>query len=222
MPCLILPQSAPPATCQGVDLSRSQPPVRLAGPLTPQRTRCIPPRVPVERVPIPGPGSRVPGADPPAAIANDNAALGLLLSDLHGEFNLSWQGGDMAGITGLTGWVGIVLNAPDARSLAYFYRDLFGWPLADDDPDWCTIRVPGAPANLAFQTEEIYERPTWPATAGKQQMMLHLDIGVRDLAAAVEDAVELGAALPSHQPQDDVRVLLDPAGHPFCLYIDRD
>jgi hypothetical protein len=49
-------------------------------------------------------------------------------------------------------------------------------------------------------------------------MMLHLDIGVRDLAAAVE----LGAALPSHQPQADVRVLLDPAGHPFCLYIDRD
>jgi predicted enzyme related to lactoylglutathione lyase len=107
----------------------------------------------------------------------------------------------MAGITGLTGWVGIVLNAPDARALAYFYRDLFGWPLADDEPDWCTIRVPGAPANLAFQTEEIYERPTWPATSGKQQMMLHLDIGVSDLAAAVEDAVELGACLASHQPK---------------------
>ncbi len=61
----------------------------------------------------------------------------------------------MAGITGLTGWVGIVLNAPDARALAYFYRDLFGWPLADDEPDWCTIRVPGAPANLAFQTEDL-------------------------------------------------------------------
>jgi hypothetical protein len=53
-------------------------------------------------------------------------------------------------------------------------------------------------------------------------MMLHLDIGVRDITAAVEDAVALGAALPAHQPQDDVRVLLDPAGHPFCLYLDRD
>jgi hypothetical protein len=88
-----------------------------------------------------------------------------------------------------------VLNAPDARALAFFYRDLFGWPLADDTLDWCTIRVPGAPANLAFQTEDLYERPTWPATSGKQQMMLHLDIGVSDLGAAVEDAVELGAAL---------------------------
>jgi hypothetical protein len=53
-------------------------------------------------------------------------------------------------------------------------------------------------------------------------MMLHLDIGVRDLAAAVEDAVELGAALPRHQPQDHVRVLLGTDGHPFCLYIDGD
>lgn len=128
----------------------------------------------------------------------------------------------MAGITGLTGWVGIVLKAPDAQLLAYFYRDLFGWLLADDEPDWCTIRVPDAPANLAFQPEEFYERPTWPATPGKQQMMLHLDIGVSDVAAAVEDAVALGAALSKHQPQDDVRVLLEPAGHPFCLYLDHD
>jgi catechol 2,3-dioxygenase-like lactoylglutathione lyase family enzyme len=127
----------------------------------------------------------------------------------------------MAGITGLTGWVGVVLDAPDAQALAYFYRDLFGWPLSDDTPNWCTIRIPGAPANLAFQTESIYERPTWPAEPGRQQMMLHLDVGASDLAASVAEAVALGAELPEHQPQDDVRVLLDPAGHPFCLYLDR-
>ncbi len=126
----------------------------------------------------------------------------------------------MGGIRGLTGWVGTVLDAPDARALAHFYRDLFGWPLASDEPGWCTIRVPEAPANLAFQSEARYERPTWPATPGEQQMMLHLDIGVRELGAAVEDAVALGAVLAAHQPQDDVRVLLDPAGHPFCLYLD--
>ncbi|WP_425460985.1 hypothetical protein [Leekyejoonella antrihumi] len=32
----------------------------------------------------------------------------------------------------------------------------------------------------------------------------------------------LGSALHEHQPQDDVRVLVDPDGHPFCLYVDRD
>ena len=37
--------------------------------------------------------------------------------------------------------------------------------------------------------------------------------------ASVEDAVALGATLAEFQPQEDVRVLLDPAGHPFCLYL---
>jgi len=40
------------------------------------------------------------------------------------------------------------------------------------------------------------------------------------LLVAVHDAVALGAELHEHQPQDDVRVMLDPAGHPFCLYVD--
>jgi hypothetical protein len=38
---------------------------------------------------------------------------------------------------------------------------------------------------------------------------------------AVADAVEVGATLAAYQPQDDVRVLLDPAGHPFCLYLGK-
>jgi hypothetical protein len=50
-------------------------------------------------------------------------------------------------------------------------------------------------------------------------MQLHLDLQVTDLTASVEDAVALGATLAEFQPQDDVRVLLDPAGHPFCLYL---
>ena len=50
-------------------------------------------------------------------------------------------------------------------------------------------------------------------------MMMHLDFEVTDLTAETDRAVALGASLPTHQPQDNVRVLLDPAGHPFCLYI---
>ncbi len=46
---------------------------------------------------------------------------------------------------------------------------------------------------------------------------MHLDIEVDDLAAATAHATALGASLADEQPQDDVRVLLDPAGHPFCL-----
>jgi hypothetical protein len=49
-------------------------------------------------------------------------------------------------------------------------------------------------------------------------MQLHLDVHVDDLAAAVEFAVSLGARPAAFQPQEDVRVMLDPAGHPFCLF----
>jgi len=48
---------------------------------------------------------------------------------------------------------------------------------------------------------------------------MHPEIKVDDLEASVAHAVALGAALASFQPQDDVRVCLDPAGHPFCLFL---
>ncbi len=50
-------------------------------------------------------------------------------------------------------------------------------------------------------------------------MQLHLDFQVEDLPAAVARAEALGARQADHQPQDDVRVLLDPDGHPFCLFL---
>jgi hypothetical protein len=49
---------------------------------------------------------------------------------------------------------------------------------------------------------------------------MHLDIRVTDLEAAVHDAIALGAELHVHQPQNDVRVMLDPAGQTFWLYVD--
>jgi hypothetical protein len=70
------------------------------------------------------------------------------------------------------------------------------------------------------QTAVDYQRPVWPNVDGRQQIMLHLDFEVSDLTASVAHAVELGAELADFQPQDEVRVLLDPAGHAFCLYAD--
>lgn len=111
-----------------------------------------------------------------------------------------------------------VLNAPDPRALAAFYRRLLGWALVTDEPDWVMLRPSGGGTGLSFQTEAIYQAPVWPAAPGKQQMMLHLDIAAEDLAEAVTWAIAAGAVLAGHQPQDDVRVMLDPAGHPFCLF----
>lgn len=132
----------------------------------------------------------------------------------------------MGGISGFTGWVGVVLGSPDPQALARFYSELFGWDISRSESTWVTMMMrdaEGRPthSNLAFQREDVYERPVWPNEAGRQQMQFHLDVGVRKLDAAVTDALKLGAALADFQPQDDVRVMLDPDGHPFCLYLDE-
>ena len=47
---------------------------------------------------------------------------------------------------------------------------------------------------------------------------LHLDFAVDDLDQAEALILELGAAKPQFQPDDDRwRVFTDSAGHPFCL-----
>ena len=111
------------------------------------------------------------------------------------------------------------LDAPDAHMLARFYRGLLGWPTRKEEPGWVEIGPPGGGAGLSFQTEPLFTRPQWPATGAEQQMMMHLDIEVDDLPSAVDHALALGATLADFQPQDDVRVLLDPVGHPFCLFV---
>jgi hypothetical protein len=121
-----------------------------------------------------------------------------------------------------TDWWGVVLEAPDGLALAGFYASLLGWPIATQDAHGAAIAVPGTSSYLSFQDAPDYVAPTWPAADGRQQMMMHLDVAVDDLPAAVADATALGATLADFQPQDDVRVLLDPAGHPFCLYLDPD
>ncbi|GAA1512443.1 VOC family protein [Kribbella lupini] len=117
-------------------------------------------------------------------------------------------------------WFGVALDAPDARELGRFYQRLLGWQIFGDEPNWVTL-APSKDAgyNLAFQTEADYQRPVWPAEPGKPQMSMHLDLEVDNLDEAVAHAVEAGAELADFQPQDDVRVMLDPAGHPFCLYV---
>jgi predicted enzyme related to lactoylglutathione lyase len=120
-------------------------------------------------------------------------------------------------------WFGVALDAPDAQELARFYQRLLGWSIFDDSPEWVTLApTEDAGYNLAFQREENYVRPVWPSEPGMPQMMVHLDLQVDDLTEAVTHAVEAGAELASFQPQDHVRVMLDPAGHPFCLYLDDD
>jgi len=111
-----------------------------------------------------------------------------------------------------------VLGSPKARDLARFYEQLLGWEATTDQDDWVVLRSPDGVKRLSFQTETGHVPPVWPAGPEDQQMMMHLDVAVADLVTGVAWALESGAKLAEHQPQDGVRVMLDPAGHPFCLF----
>ena len=91
-----------------------------------------------------------------------------------------------------------------------------GYPSEDG---WAKLRSPAGDMKMEFQLREQHcVAPTWPPVQGEQQMMIHLDIEVEDLDFGVSWALECGAQLAAHQPQGGVRVIIDPAGHPFCLF----
>lgn len=114
----------------------------------------------------------------------------------------------------------VTIGARDPGALARFYAELLGTePPADPDDDWIPLRETGG-WSLAIQAEPAQQPPVWPAGAGDQHMQLHLEIKADDLEAAVAHALRCGAGLASHQPQASVRVMLDPEGHPFCLWVE--
>jgi catechol 2,3-dioxygenase-like lactoylglutathione lyase family enzyme len=116
-----------------------------------------------------------------------------------------------------------VLGTPDPHGLALFYQRLLGWPIRDDTPEWATLRPADGSIGLSFQLETDHVPPVWPPVPGAQQMQQHLDLQVDDLEAAAAVAVEAGAEqIGGHEDDDEiVRVYRDPAGHPFCLFVQK-
>lgn len=115
----------------------------------------------------------------------------------------------------------VVLDCPEPRALAAFYRELLGgvvdrpdrrWSV---DEDWVTLHTP-AGLVLAFQRAPDHLPPRWPDPSRPQQF--HLDLGVPDLDRAQREVLAAGATLLDQGPDDrGWRVYADPAGHPFCL-----
>ena len=127
-------------------------------------------------------------------------------------------------------------DCDDAHEMARFYGGLLGWEPTAVEPDWVLMRDPDGGTGLSFQQTEGYQRPTWPEEPGRQQKMIHLDVkvapsdadregsdpeaaGQAALEQAVELAVSFGGTLAEPQPRTDLRVVLDPAGHPLCLFL---
>lgn len=127
----------------------------------------------------------------------------------------------------------VTLDCADADGLAAFYCALLGWQITHRDVDetrlggtgWIAISGPDGGVRLSFQGEDWYEPPAWPEEAGAQSKMLHFEMSVDgDLDSAVARVIELGGREAPNQPGDRdqrrLRVMLDPAGHPFCLCAD--
>ena len=117
---------------------------------------------------------------------------------------------------------GVCLDCADARALADFYARLLGWEISASDGDWFQLADPGGGVHLNIQGEAWYEPPAWPERSGELTKMMHFEIYVDDIEAAVAHAVASGALEATPQPETrdprTLRVMLDPAGHPFCLF----
>ncbi|NGY64847.1 VOC family protein [Lentzea sp. NEAU-D13] len=113
----------------------------------------------------------------------------------------------------------VTVGTSQPRVLAEFYARLLGADVVTAEDDWVLVRVPGG-FSVGFERERHFRRPVWPSVAGEQTASQHLDVEVDDLDSAVAHAVACGAVLAREQPQENVRVLLDPDGHPFCLFRD--
>src|SRR4051812_8443359 len=129
----------------------------------------------------------------------------------------------------------VVLDTPDPRRLAEFYRQLAGYeyrpgdeppPPGEPDPkgeDWVVLIDPAGRARLAFQAAPNLPRSTWPDS--QVPMQLHLDFGLAtkdELARQHQRTLGLGATVLEDRFDDPVEplyVYADPAGHPFCLFV---
>lgn len=112
--------------------------------------------------------------------------------------------------------IGIAFDCPNANSLADFYVKLSGWEKEISGHEFAALRTPQG-ILLVFQTVENYVAPVWPWKDGEQQQMAHIDFKVDDLRQAEEHAIKCGATKAGVQYYDTSTVMLDPAGHPFCL-----
>jgi catechol 2,3-dioxygenase-like lactoylglutathione lyase family enzyme len=109
----------------------------------------------------------------------------------------------------------ITFDCADPAEQARFYSSVLDLPVSYSSDDFVALGHVGQPG-IAFVRIEGYQRPTWPQPAVPKQA--HFDLGVDDLDTAQAELIALGATAPPTQPQPDRwRVLLDPAGHPFCV-----
>jgi hypothetical protein len=107
--------------------------------------------------------------------------------------------------------VAVSLDCGDHEELARFYAGLLAGKLLWTHEKSAAVESGGVV--LVMQRVEDYQPPAWPGAS-----IVHLDLsGGAPVGELEQRAVALGARLAQPQPDARWRVLLDPAGHPFCM-----
>lgn len=109
----------------------------------------------------------------------------------------------------------VVVDCKESDPMAAFYQAACGGEIIRSDADSAWLKVSGV--TVIFREVEAYQPPSWPESDVPMQM--HLDFNVDDIDAAEARLQEHGATTPQYQPHraDGLVVMLDPAGHPFCI-----
>lgn len=140
------------------------------------------------------------------------------------RYELDWLVSQLFKIT-RTGWMhnaamaitrlgSVSLDCDNPAALAAFWAELLGGEIAFTSDDFVAVKTERA--WLAAVRVPEYQPPSWPDGGVPKQ--IHLDLAADDLDEAEAEAVRLGARRADEQPSPERwRVLLDPAGHPFCL-----
>ena len=113
----------------------------------------------------------------------------------------------------------VSIDCADPRELAAFYHQILGWEILHSEQDYAMIG--DGSLSVGFGRIDGYTPPRWPDPGAPKQF--HLDFCVADLDKAEAACLDAGAAKPDHQPgADRWRVLVDPAGHPFCICVKQE
>jgi hypothetical protein len=71
-----------------------------------------------------------------------------------------------------------------------------------DHAGWLQLRNPQGGISLNIRAQDANEPPVWPEQPGQEAKMMHLEVIVNDLDAAVRLVLECGGTQALHQPAD--------------------
>jgi catechol 2,3-dioxygenase-like lactoylglutathione lyase family enzyme len=106
------------------------------------------------------------------------------------------------------------------ENMVAFYVATLGAEVVHHEERWASLCDPRH-TFINIQAQDWYVPPVWPEHLPGQTKMMHFECGVSDMDAAVALVCRSGGTVAPCQPRDrdpsQLLVVLDPAGHPFCL-----